>query len=41
VTELIDLTRFDTPSTFGPVGDEPFKVVSEFAPAGDQPRAIE
>lgn len=41
MAELIDLTRFETPSTFGPVGDEPFKVVSEFAPAGDQPRAIE
>jgi excinuclease ABC subunit B len=41
VAELIDLTRFETPSTFGPVGDEPFKVVSEFAPAGDQPQAIE
>jgi excinuclease ABC subunit B len=41
VTELIDLTRFETPSTFGPVGDEPFKVVSDFAPAGDQPQAIE
>jgi excinuclease ABC subunit B len=32
---------FPTPSTFGPVGDEPFKVVSDFAPAGDQPYAIE
>jgi excinuclease ABC subunit B len=41
VAELIDLTRFETPTTFGPVGDEPFKVVSEFAPAGDQPRAVE
>jgi excinuclease ABC subunit B len=37
----IDLTRFTTPSTFGPIGDEPFKVVSDFAPAGDQPHAIE
>ena len=41
MAELIDLTRFETPSTFGPVGDEPFKVVSEFAAAGDQSRAIE
>ena len=37
----IDLTRFDTASTLGPVGDEPFKVVSDFAPAGDQPVAVE
>ena len=37
----IDLTQFPTPSTLGPVGDEPFKVVSDFAPAGDQPAAIE
>ena len=37
----IDLTRFDTASTLGPVGDEPFKVVSDFAPAGDQPLAVE
>ena len=37
----IDLTRFDTASTLGPVGDEPFKVVSDFAPAGDQPFAVE
>ena len=37
----IDLTRFDTRSTLGPVGDEPFKVVSDFAPAGDQPFAVE
>jgi excinuclease ABC subunit B len=37
----IDLTRFETPSTFGPVEDHPFKVVSDFAPAGDQPHAIE
>jgi excinuclease ABC subunit B len=33
--------QFPTPSTFGPVGDEPFKVVSDFAPAGDQPYAVE
>jgi excinuclease ABC subunit B len=37
----IDLTQFPTPSTLGPVGDEPFKVVSDFAPAGDQPHAVE
>ena len=37
----IDLTQFQTPSTLGPVGDEPFKVVSDFAPAGDQPHAVE
>ena len=37
----IDLTRFPTLSTLGPVGDEPFKVVSDFAPAGDQPDAVE
>jgi excinuclease ABC subunit B len=38
---LIDLTRFSTPSTLGPVGDEPFKVVSDFGAAGDQPFAVE
>jgi excinuclease ABC subunit B len=37
----IDLTQFTTSSTLGPVGDEPFKVVSDFAPAGDQPLAVE
>ena len=37
----IDLTTFQTSSTLGPVGDEPFKVVSDFAPAGDQPSAVE
>ncbi len=37
----IDLTTFQTSSTLGPVGDEPFKVVSDFAPAGDQPLAVE
>ncbi len=36
------LAEFATPSTIdgGPVGDQPFQVVSEFAPAGDQPAAI-
>ena len=41
VAPPIDLTQFQTPSTLGPVGDEPFKVVSDFAPAGDQPHAVE
>jgi excinuclease ABC subunit B len=41
VAAPIDLTKFTTASTFGPVTEEPFKVVSEFAPAGDQPHAIE
>ena len=37
----IDLTQFRTESVIEPVGDQPFKVVSDFGPAGDQPKAVE